>query len=142
MSSIRNLLLFTTFLIFPLSFALFTNAQELVTNGDFEAGGLDGWNTAANGTDDNECGFFRYSGTKSFNQNSILAPPFGNHAASSDTLEPPCSSAIFQNITVPSGQKVSCFLIYYYQNSNDEFIIGPGLNSSDLGTANQQARNC
>ncbi len=115
-------------------------AQELVTNGDFEAGGLAGWTTAANEPDGSGCGFFRYSGTESFNGNSIQAPPVGSHAVSSDSLDPPCSSVIYQDIAVPSGEEVSCFLIYYYENFADEFILGPGLNSSDVGTANQQAR--
>ncbi len=140
MASFKGLLILAFFLISPLCFALNSSAQELVTNGDFEAGGLAGWTTAANEPDGSGCGFFRYSGTQSFNGNSIQAPPEGSHAVSSDSLDPPCSSVIYQEITVPSGEEVSCFLIYYYENFADEFILGPGLNSSDVGTANQQAR--
>lgn len=140
MALIRNFILFSLLFVLPLFFTLNSNAQELVTNGDFEAGGLAGWTTAENPSTQSGCGFFRYSGTQSFNGNSIQAPPEGTHAVSSDSLDPPCSSAIYQEITVPSGAEVSCFLIYYYENFTDEFILGPGLNSSDVGTANQQAR--
>lgn len=140
MATIRNFFLFSVLLVLPLFLALNSNAQELVTNGDFEAGGLAGWSTAANEPSGDGCGFFRYTGTQSFNGNSIQAPPVGSHAVSSDSLDPPCSSVIYQELTVPSGAEVSCFLIYYYENFADEFILGPGLNSSDVGTANQQAR--
>lgn len=140
MAMIRNFILFSLILVLPLFFTLNSGAQELVTNGDFDAGGLAGWSTAENPSTQNGCGFFRYSGTQSFNGNSIQAPPVGTHAVSSDSLDPPCSSVIYQDITVPSGAEVSCFLIYYYQNFADVFILGPGLNSSDVGTANQQAR--
>jgi hypothetical protein len=140
MAPIKKSFLFTSLFIFTVCFGFNSNAQELVTNGDFEAGNLTGWTTAANPGDGSGCGFFRYSGTKSFNDNSIEAPPLGNYAVSSDTLDPPCSSAIYQDIAVPSGAEVSCFLIYYYKNFGDDFVIGPGLDSSDLGTPNQQAR--
>ncbi len=140
MSSIRNVLLIIFILSLPMCFGLNSHSQELVTNGDFETGNLTGWTTAVESGSDSSCGYYRYSGTQSFWGNSIQAPPEGNHAVSSDTLEPPCSSAIYQDITVPSGAEVSCFLIYYYKNFGDEFVIGPGLNSSDLGTPNQQGR--
>jgi len=137
MASIKKSFLFTSLFIFTVCFGFISNAQELVTNGDFESGGTANWTTAANGSGEG-CGFYAYSGTSSFNGNSIEAPPLGTHAASSDTFDPPCSSAIYQDITVPAGKEVSCFLIYYYKNFGDDFIIGPGLDSS--GDDNQQAR--
>lgn len=140
MSSIRNLSLFIFILSLSICFGLNSYSQELVTNGDFEEGNLTGWTTAVQSGSDSSCGYYRYTGTQSFWGNPIPAPPEGNHAVSSDTLEPTCSSAIFQDITVPSGAEVSCFLIYYYTNFGDEFVIGPGLDSSNLDNTNQQAR--
>lgn len=140
MALIRNFFLFSLLLVLPLFFTLNSNAQELVVNGSFESGNSNGWSVSPDGSGATGCGYFVYSGTQSFWDNSIQAPPDGNFAASSDTLEPPCSSVIYQDITVPAGAKVSCSLIYYYVNFGEDFINGPGLNSSNMDDPNQQAR--
>ena len=141
MSSIKKLLIVKSLLIFPLVIGLNSNAQELVTNGDFETGNTSGWSVstdcaeATGGVAD----FEAYSGTTApFTLNTILAPPQGKYAAISDyNGTATASTALYQEIAVPSDQSVSCSLIYYY-NSFGEFISGQGLECD--GDNNQTAR--
>lgn len=141
MTLIKKLLIVTFFLVLPFCFAINSYSQELVTNGGFESGNSNGWSVSADGPGDNTCSYYVYSGDKiPGSGNSVEVPPVGNFAASSDSIDPPCTSAISQEIAVPAGAKVSCSLIYYYNNTGGEFINGPGLDSSDVNTANQQAR--
>lgn len=142
MSSIKKLLIVKSLLIFPLVIGLNSNAQELVTNGDFETGNTSGWSVstdcaeATGGVAD----FEAYSGTTApFTLNTILAPPQGKYAAISDyNGTATASTALYQEIAVPSNQSVSCSLVYYYK-SFGEFISGQGLECDGVNK-NQTAR--
>jgi hypothetical protein len=112
MASIRKLLIVTSLLIFPLVIGLNSNAQELVTNGNFETGNTSGWSVS---TDCAEATggvavFEAYSGTTApITDNTILAPPQGTYAAISDYNGTAfAATALYQEIAVPSNQSVSC----------------------------------
>jgi len=124
-------------LLFVLTLAGFkANAQELVTNGDFETGDFTGW-TLEELTENGD--WFVYTGTSSPLQGMvILAPPVGTFAAVTDQGEPD-SNLLYQDIQIPSGATVMCSAIVYYENDDDGdgFIIGDGLT---LNVDNQQYR--
>jgi hypothetical protein len=115
--------------------------QELITNGNFETGDTSGWSVFT------DCAFQTggaavfeaYTGTTApITDNMILAPPQGMHAAISDyNGTATASTALYQEIAVPSNQSVSCSLIYYY-NSFGQFISGQGLECDEDN--NQTAR--
>jgi hypothetical protein len=141
MASIRKLFIITSISFFPLLIGLNSHAQELVTNGNFETGNTSGWSVS---TDCAEATggvavIEAYTGTKApIIYNTILAPPQGIYAAISDfNGTATASTALYQEIAVPSNQSVSCSLIYYY-NSFGELISRQGLECDENN--NQTAR--
>ncbi len=132
----RSFFILLTFLLAFIFASLNSNAQELVTNGDFETGDFTGW-TLEQLTSSGD--WFVYTGTFSPIQvDNILAPPVGNFAAVTDQGEPD-SNLLYQDIQIPPGATVTCSAIVYYENRNEVevFVIGDGLT---LNVDNQQYR--
>lgn len=135
-AGLTAVLLFT---LISLSMGPAAGADDLVENGDFEAGDFEGWST------DNltqcEGNWLVYSGSVTpATSNPILPPPSGDFAAVTDELlGQSCSLLLYQDIEVPEGAgEVLCSAVVYVRNSIPEYIIGNGLELSP--NKNQQYR--
>lgn len=129
-----NALRLTTILFLLLSAQVYSQAQCLFTNNDFETGDLTGWtiyNRAFNQGD-----WYNYNSTTtplSFHFQS--APPQGLRAATTDQNQA-TTHVMYQDFTVPAGQSGTLSFYYYYNNIHNTFI---NLNTLDY-VGNQQAR--
>ncbi len=119
MYNIRSFFLILTVLFIPVFAGFNSNAQELVTNGNFETGDFTGW-TQQQLT--GEGAWFVYTGTFSpIDSDPILAPPEGTYAAVADQGEPD-SNILYQDIDLPTGSTITCSAIVYYMNEADEIM--------------------
>ena len=110
--------------------------MELVENGDFETGDFTGWTVVQEPLSDGN--WFVYSGNLSPLTNStILPPPDGMFAATTDQLDP-SSQVLFQNIDIPTQGTIVCSVVVYYENRAGVFFSPPTL--SFMVQENQQAR--
>lgn len=129
MTRIRAAVMVIT-VVFAAFFSADKSLAQTIVNGGFETGNFDGWTVfqqPGSGGD-----WFVYSGA-----DPLPPPPVGNFAAFTDQIEP-SSQILFQDIFVPEGERGLCSVIVYYNNSAEDFVIGPGL-AYALET-NQQAR--
>ncbi len=105
-------------------------------NGNFETGDFTGWTVVQETNSEGD--WFVYSGSvPPISGGSILPPPVGEFAATTDQVAP-SSQVLFQDIEVPAGIADECSVIVYYQNDADQFFVGPDL--SFTTDPNQQAR--
>ena len=116
----------------------YSNAQDdIVQNGSFETGDFTGWETY---NQSNAGNWYIYSGNM-VNGRTVLTPPVGTYAASTEQQEP-SSNVLIQDLELPLGSTIQCSLIYYYttqlEGGDDDFVSPPTL-ALDQGP-NQQAR--
>jgi hypothetical protein len=110
-------------------------SAAIVTNGDFETGGLSGWQVST--TDPGE-GWFAYTGTSTpLTDNPIPAPPQGSHAALTDENGPGLH-VLYQDVTLPPGGSTNQLSLFVYYDSSAS-IVSPDSLDPD-GAANQQYR--
>ena len=120
-----------TFLLAIASTFNSATAQTIV-NGGFETGNFAGWTVfqqPGSGGD-----WFVYSGNS---VPGLPSPPVGSFAANTEQGDP-SSQILFQDIFIPVGAEALCSVIVYYNNTGEDFVIGPGL--AFALSENQQAR--
>jgi hypothetical protein len=116
--------------------ALPVHAQQLITNGGFEAG-FTGWTRADQVGSDGT--FFLQTGTTSpVNGFPVPAPPQGTQAAMTDA-QAGGSHVLYQDFTIPAGTLSGSLSFSLYINSGNDFIAPATLDWAGP-TLNQQAR--
>lgn len=125
-----------SFIVLTLLFAAFliadkSSAQNIV-NGGFETGNFAGWTVIQQPNSGGN--WFVYSGNS---VPGLPSPPVGSFAANTEQGDP-SSQILFQDIFVPVGAEALCSVIVYYNNTAEDFVIGPGL--AFALSENQQAR--
>jgi hypothetical protein len=115
---------------------------QLVTNGDFETGTLEGW-TSAEQTE-GLAGWFAYSRKEAEESGAINPPPSGNFAAAGLT---PYTSAdtsyLYQDVALPPASTDQLSIYLYYRSGAPIAVPTPNTlfaSESEAAQANQQVR--
>jgi hypothetical protein len=115
---------------------------QLLTNGDFETGTLEGWSTAEQ--TEGLAGWFAYSRKEAEESGAINPPPSGNFAARGLT---PYSSAdtsyLYQDIALPAASTDQLSIYLYYRSGTAIAVPTPNTlfaAEAETAQANQQVR--
>jgi hypothetical protein len=118
------------------------SATQLVTNGDFETGTLEGW-TSAEQTE-GLAGWFTYSHEEAEESGTIAPPPSGNFAAAS--LTPGGSvdtSYLYQDVALPAASSDRLSMYLYYESGAPIAVPTPSTlftSEAKMAQPNQQVR--
>ncbi|HEY7255182.1 MAG TPA: hypothetical protein VH476_00745 [Solirubrobacterales bacterium] len=110
-----------------------------VVNGDFEAGNLTGWIPVDEKLEEVQGSWYAYSGTNSpLNSISIMAPPQGTFAATTDQ-QGPGTHILYQDVALEPRASHALSVLVYYQSNAPLSSPSPDTLSSET-PENQQYR--
>jgi hypothetical protein len=120
-----------------------TAATQLVANGGFETGTLEGWTTTDQGNGANDWFAYNRKAAEEASPGFLALPPVGEWAAATFNLEEADTTYLYQDLAIPAASSDQLSMYLYYASTEPIAVPSPNtlaVSGSVTAQPNQQVR--